>query len=124
MFLKSMFLKIKKTCTFSASACSSASLLFCMNEASAIISATFSFSATATSFVDELFNDPEELDFKLDFELLLDDLPNLSYFSASLSHLYTLCLMEKLSGQYLQTIADLYTGCHNSLIPREFQSKF
>ena len=38
------------------------------------MSATFSFSTTALSFVDDLFDDLEELDFELDFELLLDDL--------------------------------------------------
>ena len=36
------------------------------------MSATFSFSTTALSFVDDLFDDLEELDFEL--ELLLDDL--------------------------------------------------
>ena len=41
-----------------------------MNEASAISSATFSISATALSFVDDLFDDLEELDFELDFELI------------------------------------------------------
>ena len=40
-----------------------------MNEASAISLATFSISATALSFVDDLFDDLEELDFELDFEL-------------------------------------------------------
>ena len=54
-----------------------------MNEGSAISSATFSFSATAFSFFDDL----EELDFELEFELPLDDLPDLSYFSTSLSQL-------------------------------------
>ena len=38
------------------------------------MSATFSFSTTALSFVGDLFDDLEELDFELDFELLLDDL--------------------------------------------------
>ena len=60
-----------------------------MIEASAISSATFSFSATAFSFVDDLFDDLEELDFEHDFELPLDDLPDLSYFSTSLSQLCT-----------------------------------
>ena len=63
-----------------------------MNEASAISSATFSFSATAISLVDDLFDDLEELDFKFDFELLLDDLLNLSCFSASLSQFMYLLL--------------------------------
>ena len=67
-----------------------------MNEASAISSATFSISATALSFVDDLFDDLEELDFELDFELFLDDLPDLSCFSTFHSQLYTLCLKEKI----------------------------
>ena len=62
-----------------------------MNEASAISSATFSISATALSFVDDLFDDLEELD----FELFLDDLPDLSCFSTFHSQLYTLRLKEK-----------------------------
>ena len=47
-----------------------------MNETSAISSATFSFSVTAVSFKDDLFYDLEEADFKFEFELLLDNLPN------------------------------------------------
>ena len=47
-----------------------------MNETSAISSATFSFSATDVSFKDDLFYDLEEVDFKFEFELLLDNLPN------------------------------------------------
>ena len=54
-----------------------------------ISSATFSFSATALSFVVDLFDDPEELDFKLDFELLLDDFLDLSCFSTSIYVPYT-----------------------------------
>ena len=66
-----------------------------MNEASAISSATFSFSATAISFVDDLFDHLKELDVKLDFELLLNDLPDLSFFSTSLSQFCNFCLKEK-----------------------------
>ena len=50
---------------YRASACSSASLLFCMNETSVISSATFSFSATGLSFVDDFFDDLEELGLNL-----------------------------------------------------------
>ena len=74
-----------------ASACSSVSLLFCINEVSAISSAAFSFSASAILFADDLFDGLEELD----FDLFLDDLPDLSCFSTSLSQLCTLCLKEK-----------------------------
>ena len=60
-----------------------------MNEASATSSSFFSFSAAALSFVDDLFDDLEELDVELDFELLLDDLPDLScfYFSQPIIYL-------------------------------------
>ena len=88
---------------------------FCMNEPCAISSATFSFSAPTFPFLYDLFHDLEEMDFELEFELLLDNLPDLSCFSTSLSQLYT---------QYLQTIARLYTGHQFSLAPHEFQPTF
>ena len=66
-----------------------------MNEAFAIKSATCSFSATALSFVNDVFDDLEKKDFELYFELLLNDLPDLSCFSTSLSQLCALCLKEK-----------------------------
>ena len=51
--------------TLIGSAYSPASLLICMNEASAISLATFSFSATSISFFDDPFDDLEDLDFRL-----------------------------------------------------------
>ena len=84
---------------------------FFYEKASVISAAAFNFSATAISFADDFFDG-------------LIYLPGLSFFSTSLSQLCTLCLKEKISDQYLQTIACLYTGHQYFLAPHEFQQTF
>lgn len=96
---------------------------FSMSKASVISSANFNFSATAKSFVDDLFDELEQLDFEFDFELFIDDLRYLSCFSTSLSQVCTLCLKEK-TGQSLHNIAHMYTSHQCFLAPLEFQKTF
>ena len=65
--------------------CYSASLLFLIKEASIIISAAFTFSSIAFTFVDD-FDFDEELDFALDFELCFELYFKLHFDSWSFRH--------------------------------------
>ena len=98
------------------------SAFYSMNHysASACSSATFSFSATALSFANDLFGNLEELAFEFNFQLLLDDLLDLSCFSTSLNQLCTLSLKKEtfwsMSSNYSSSVYWLWMFSSSSWI--------